>query len=104
MKLKSELYIQELLALLYGLNLQVNDCAKILKRERINAQIISFFMPWRANAAWSALAINAELLTQHVRMVSELREKILLSEGVSSDMKPMTLQQIFNEEGSGLFH
>lgn len=95
MKLKSELYIQELLALLHGLNRQVDDCAKILKRERINAQIISFLMPWRANATWSALAINAQMLTEHVKMISELRQKILLSEGVDDDMLPITLEEIF---------
>lgn len=95
MKLKSELYIQELLALLQGLNLQVEDCARILKRERINAQIASFFMPWRANAIWSALAVNAQILTAHVQMVSELRQKILLSEGVDDDMLPITLEEIF---------
>lgn len=95
MKLKSELYIQELLALLHGLNLQVTDCAKILKRERIKAQLVSFFMPWRANLAWGALAINAEVLTKHVQMISELREKILLSEGVDDDMQPVTLEDIF---------
>lgn len=98
MKLKSELYIQELLALLHGLNLQVDDCAKILKRERINAQIISFFMPWRANATWSALAVNAQVLTAHVQMIGELREKILLSEGVDDDMLPVTLQEIFQTQ------
>lgn len=96
MKLKDELYVNELLALLHGLNLQVAVCAKILRRERINAQIISFFMPWRANAVWSALAVNAQMLTEHVKMVGELRQKILMSEGVNDDMLPITLEEIFN--------
>jgi hypothetical protein len=101
MKLKSELYIQELVILLHGLNLQVAECLKILKQERLKAQIASLLMPWQSDAIWMTLAIKADTLMQHVSAIQELREKILLSEGVDVDMKPVTLEEIFqNQEQS----
>lgn len=95
MKLKSELYIKELTILLHGLNSQVADCIRILKRERLKAQITSFLIPWESDAIWTALAVKAEIMIQHVSVIQELREKIMLSEGVDDDMKPVTLEEIF---------
>lgn len=96
MKIKSEFYIEELVILLHGLNLQVAECVKILKREKLKAQIASALTPWNSDAVWMALAVKADTLSQHVSAMQELREKILLSEGVDSDMLPITLQEIFN--------
>lgn len=98
MKVKSEMYIQELVLLLHGLNLQVADCTKILKRERLKAQIASFLMPWQANLIWMTLAVKADTLMQHVSAMQELREKIMLAEGVNDDMQPVTLEQIFQAQ------
>jgi hypothetical protein len=96
MKLKSELYIQELNALLYGVNLQVIECTKILRNERRKTEILAFFMPWKAAQLWGALSINAQIMHRHVMMMDELRQKILLSEGFDADMKPVTLEEICN--------
>jgi hypothetical protein len=98
MKLKSELYIQELVLLLHGLNLQVADCTKILRRERFKAQIASLLMPWQSDAIWMALAVKADIMMQHVSAMSELREKIMLSEGIDDDMNPVTLEEIFQSQ------
>jgi hypothetical protein len=100
MKLKSELYIQELVLLLHGLNLQVTDCTKLLKRERFKAQIASLLMPWQSDAIWMALAVKADILIQHVSAMQELREKIMLSEGMNDDMQPVTLEEIFQSQES----
>ncbi|MGA1645963.1 MAG: hypothetical protein ACO4AV_13400 [bacterium] len=96
MKLKSELYIQELNALLYGINLQVIECTEILKKERRKTEILAFLMPWKAARLWGALSANAQILHRHVLMMDELRQKIFLSEGFDADMKPVTLEEICN--------
>lgn len=98
MKVKSEFYIAELISILHGINLQVSECNKILKKESFNARMISLFMPWKSRSTWSALAVNAQIITNHVKMLSELREKILLSEGVDEDMKSITLNQLFKNK------
>ena len=98
MKVKSEFYISELISILHGINLQVKECSKILKKESFKTRMISLFMPWKSRSAWCALAINAEIVTNHVKMLSELREKILLSEGVDENMKSITLNQLFENQ------
>lgn len=98
MKLKSELYIQELVLLLHGLNLQAIECTNLLKRERLKAQIASFLMPWQSSAIWMALAVKADTLMQHVSAMHELREKIMLSEGMGDNMQPVTLEEIFQNQ------
>ena len=94
MKIKSELYIQELGAILHGLNLQAEDCLKTLKRERRKAQIAVFLTPWLSREIWTALAVNADILTKRMNTLSELREKIMQAEGVDDDMKCITFQQM----------
>jgi len=98
MRMRSEFYIQELVLLLHGLNLQVGDCTKVLKRERLKAQIASLLMPWQSDAIWMALAVKADILMQHVSAMQELREKIMLSEGINDDMQPVTLEEIFQSQ------
>jgi hypothetical protein len=98
MKLKSELYIEELCMMLHGLNLQVQDCVNILKREKVKAQIASFLVPWQSDSIWMALAVKADMLAQHVSAIQGLREKIMLSEGVDSDMLPITLEKILEND------
>jgi hypothetical protein len=94
MKLKSELYIQELNAILYGLNLQVEDCIKMLKREKTKAQIAAFLTPWLSREIWTTLAVKGDILMKHVNTLSELREKIMQAEGIDDDMKCITFQQM----------
>lgn len=84
--------------LLHGLNLHVLECSKILKQERLKAQVASVLMPWESNKIWMALAVKADILMRHMTMLQEVREKILLSEGVNDDMQPVTLEEIFQSQ------
>jgi len=94
MKIKSELYIQELNAILHGLNLQVEDCIKTIKREKTKAQIAAFLTPWLSREIWTTLAVKGDILMKYVNTISELREKIMQAEGVDDDMKCITFQQM----------
>ena len=94
MKIKSELYIQELNAILHGLNLQVEDCIKTLKREKTKAQIAAFLTPWLSREIWTTLAVKGDILMKYVNTLSELREKIMQAEGIDDDMKCITFQQM----------
>ncbi len=98
MKVKSEFYIQELVLLLHGINLQVVECTEILKREKFKARTASLLMPWQSQSIWMALAVKADVLMQHVSAMQELREKIMLAEGMDDDMKPVTLEEIFQNQ------
>lgn len=84
--------------LLHGLNLHVLECSKILKQERLKAQVASVLMPWESDKIWMALAVKADILMQHMTMLQEVREKIMLSEGVNDDMQPVTLEEIFQSQ------
>ena len=94
MKIKSELYIQELNAILHGLNLQAEDCLKTLKREKRKAQIAVFLTPWLSCEIWTTLAVKADIVIKYVDALSELREKIMQAEGVDDDMKCIAFQQM----------
>lgn len=98
MKIRSEFYIEELCILLHALNLHVSECTKILKAEKRKAQIASFLVPWQSDSIWMALAVKADILSQHVSALQGLREKIMLSEGVDSDMLPITLEKILEND------
>jgi hypothetical protein len=94
MKIKSELYMQELNLILFGLHLQLEDCIKILKREKRKAQLATFLSPWLAREIWTTLAIKGDALMKHVNSISELREKIMQAEGIDENMQSITFQEI----------
>jgi hypothetical protein len=94
MKLKSELYVYELNALLIGLHLQLENCIKILKREKRKAQIAAFLTPWLSPEIWTTLAVKSEALMKHVSQLSELRDKIMQAEGMDDDLGFITFQQM----------
>lgn len=98
MKLQSELYIQELAMMLHGINLQVNEISRVLRKQRRMARVQSFFMPWRKRVIWTSLAVVADLMMNHVSVLSELREKILKANGTDDDMLPITLEEILAKE------
>ena len=98
MKIKSELYLQELALLLHGLDLHLRECEKTMRNEKRRAQIASFLAPWEKSRIWGTLALKSGIILRHVQSVSELREKIMSSEGVDDDMRPITLQQIFEKQ------
>jgi hypothetical protein len=84
--------------LLHGLNLHVVECSKLLKQEKLKAQVASVLMPWESDRIWMALAIKADILMQHLSTLQEVRQKIMLSEGVNDDMQPVTLEEIFQSQ------
>jgi hypothetical protein len=94
MKLKSELYIQEAMFLLEGIELKAKQLVSTLKTEKTKAQWACFFAPWIAGSIWSMLAIKSEIILQQMKSLSELHEKILLAEGQDDDMQVITLSQI----------
>lgn len=98
MKIKSEFYVQELGVLLHGLDLHMREIEKTLRNEKRRAEIASFLIPWEKARIWSTLALKSQVIMQHVQSMSELREKIMLAEGVDEDMRPMTLQQMFEKQ------
>lgn len=98
MKLKSELYVQELMIMLAGINLQVKECSNVLKRERIKAHVASVLMPWQSKQIWMTLAIKADILMQYCSAMSDLKDKIMQSEGATLDMKPITLEEILQQK------
>lgn len=94
MKLKSEFYLHELNALVQGLLMQMEDCFKTLKREKRRAQVAAFFAPWVSREIYSALAFKADVVMKYVKLLSELREKILEAEGFDDDMRAITYKEI----------
>lgn len=98
MKLKSELYMEELMIMLAGINLQVRECSNVLRREKIKAHVASVLMPWQSRQIWMALAVKADTLMQYCSAMSDLKDKIMQSEGVTIDMKPITLEKILQQE------
>jgi hypothetical protein len=96
MKLKSELYLYETMFMLEGLNLKAEQLCSLLRFEKRKAHIASFFAPWASSSIWTALSIKADIIMQQMNMLSELREKIMLSEGQDDDMQPITLQEIID--------
>ncbi len=101
MKLKSELYIYELNAILFGLHLQLQDCIKTLKREKTKAQIAAFLTPWLSREIYTTLADKADVMTRHVSQLSELRNKIMQAEGLDDDLGFITFQQMCEKNDQG---
>ena len=66
MKLKSELYIQETMFLLEGIELKAKQLVNTLKTEKTKAQWACFFAPWIAGSVWSMLAIKSEIILQQI--------------------------------------
>lgn len=94
MQIKSELYIYETMLLLEGINLKAQNLYHLLCAEKRKAHIASFFAPWAAGSIWTALLVKSEVIMQQMNALSELREKIMQSEGRDDDMQPITLQQM----------
>jgi hypothetical protein len=101
MKLKSELYIYELNAILFGLHLQLQDCIKTLKREKTKAQIAAFLTPWLSREIYTTLAVKADVMIRHVSQLSELRNKIMQAEGLDDDLGFITFQQMCEKNDQG---
>jgi len=100
MKIKSELYLQELNMLLHGLNLQIKEIAQILIRKKKMAKIASLLVPWERANIWMTLAVECDLMMQYASALSELRDKIMQSEGVDADMKPITFEEICKKQNN----
>jgi hypothetical protein len=94
MKLKSELYVYELNAILFGLHLQLEESVKALKREKRKAHVAAFLTPWLSREVWTALSVKAEVIMRHVNQLSELREKIMQAEGMDDNLGCITFQQM----------
>jgi hypothetical protein len=94
MKLKSELYLQELNLIMYGLTMQLKRCHDELMKEKRNTEIAAFFTPWARRQIWSAFSVNSDICMEYVKSLSELRDKILEAEGFDDDMKSITYAEI----------
>ena len=94
MKIKSELYTQELGFILLGLNLQMRDIIKTMKREKRKAVISCIFAPWVYREIWTAYLFKMQALMKYTQDLSDLRDKIMSAEGVDDDMRPVTFAEM----------
>jgi len=94
MKIKSELYLYETMFMLEGINLKAEQLFKLLRSEKQKAHLACFFAPWAARSIWATMLIKSDIILQQMNMLSELRDKIMQSEGQDDDMQPITLQEI----------
>lgn len=94
MKLKSELYVYELNAILLGLHLQLEESVKSLKREKRKAHVAALLTPWLSREIWTALSVKADIIIRHVNQLSELRDKIMQAEGMDDNLGRITFQQM----------
>ena len=94
MKIKSEFYTQELTFILLGINLQMRDIVKTMKREKRKAVISCIFAPWVYREIWTAYVFKMQALMKYTQDLSELRDKIMSAEGVDEDMRPIAFAQM----------
>lgn len=94
MKIKSELYTQELGFILLGINLQMRDIIKTMKREKRKAVISCIFAPWVYREIWTAYLFKMQALMKYTQDLSDLRDKIMSAEGVDDDMRPVTFAEM----------
>ena len=94
MKIKSEFYTQELTFILLGINLQMRDIVKTMKREKRKAVISCIFAPWVYREIWTAYLFKMQALMKYTQDLSDLRDKIMSAEGVDEDMRPITFAQM----------
>lgn len=97
MKLKSELYVQELNLLMYGLTLQMEKCHEVILEQKRRTQISAFFAPWAKKQIWMSFSVNSNMILEYVESLSQLRDKILEAEGVDDDMQAVTYAQIIEK-------
>jgi hypothetical protein len=97
MKMQSELYIQELVFILHGINLQVMEANKIFAKHKRKMEIMCLLTPWRKNIIRASFLGFGEAYMAHVSALSELREKALQSHGLDDDMRPITFSEMIDK-------
>jgi len=102
MRIKSELYLYETMFILEGINLKAEQLFKLLKSEKQKAQLACIFAPWTSRSVWAAMVIKSDVILQQMNMLSELRDKIMQSEGKDDRMQPITLEQIIEDHKANL--
>ena len=100
MKIKSELYLHEIFSMLDGINLKAEKLFNLLKAEKRKAQFACFFAPWTSSVVSEALMIKVDAILKEMNLLSDLREKIMQSEGLDDDMNPVTLEEMLKMQSS----
>lgn len=97
MKINSELKVDQVLLLIKGLDVFINNLTNDYAAASRKAKRIMFFFPWRKRRLSLEALTAGGFVLQAINDASELRELLLESTGVDMDMRPVTLREMLTK-------
>lgn len=96
MKIQSEFYLDELVYVMHGVTLCLNENAENIKRLNRRHTIMTILQPWKRKQLNDELYNHAMQSLAITEMLKGIAEKVMEAEGRDEDGEFVTMEQMMN--------